>query len=42
MPVDHPVILVTGAAGNLGRAILAELDASGAGIVAVETHDSLV
>jgi short-subunit dehydrogenase len=36
MAADHPVILVTGAAGNLGRAVLAELDASGAGIVAVD------
>jgi hypothetical protein len=42
MPVDHPVILVTGAAGNLGRAILAELDASGAGIVAVDREAAWV
>ena len=42
MSVDHPVILVTGAAGNLGRAILAELDASGAGIVAVDREAAWV
>lgn len=42
MPVDHPVILVTGAVGNLGRAILAELDASGAGIVAVDRETAWV
>ena len=40
MELDRKVVMITGAAGNLGRAVAAAFQAAGASLVLVDLHDS--